>query len=253
MTYWGFHLVFIIPVLLLIIATPPYPLAGALQRRWVKYLFLIALIAFVYTTPWDNYLVYRNVWWYGTERVLGVIGYVPIEEYLFFLLQPFLTGFWFVRVLLRHDPPSIQEAGRFSHIVGTAFYLFLAVAGYFLMQFDEGLYMGLILVWAAPVLAAQWGYAGLSIWALRTPFLVGVLVPTLYLWVADRIAIGLGIWKISEAYTLGWTLWGLPIEEATFFLVTNLLIVQGLILFLCPRDISTLSPTTSATNLHLAQ
>jgi lycopene cyclase domain-containing protein len=67
---------------------------------------------------------------------------------------------------------------------------------------------------------------------MKQSWLIGTLVPTLYLWVIDRIAIGNGIWRISDAYTTGIQLFGLPIEEATFFLVTNLLVVQGLSLLL---------------------
>ena len=59
-------------------------------------------------------------------------------------------------------------------------------------------------------------------------------VPTLYLWFADAVAIHLGIWRISETQTLGIEFGPLPLEEATFFLATNLLVVQGLMLFLYP-------------------
>jgi len=31
------------------------------------------LLALVYTTPWDNYLIWRDVWHYGTDRVVGTI------------------------------------------------------------------------------------------------------------------------------------------------------------------------------------
>jgi lycopene cyclase domain-containing protein len=56
---------------------------------------LHVVIALVYTTPWDNYLVATNVWWYDPELVTGiVIGWVPIEEYTFFILQPILGGLW---------------------------------------------------------------------------------------------------------------------------------------------------------------
>ena len=57
-------------------------------------------------------------------------------------------------------------------------------------------------------------------------------IPTVYLWIADRIAIGLEIWTISEATSTGVMLFGLPIEEATFFLLTNLLVVSGISLFM---------------------
>ncbi|WP_394348252.1 lycopene cyclase domain-containing protein [Natrinema pallidum] len=50
------------------------------------------------------------------------------------------------------------------------------------------------------------------------------------------LAIELGIWVISEAHTTGYVLGGLPIEEALFFLVTNVFAVQGVVLYLCLLD-----------------
>ena len=35
---------------------------------------VLAIVALVYTTPWDNYLVKNGVWWYPSNRVLAVIG-----------------------------------------------------------------------------------------------------------------------------------------------------------------------------------
>lgn len=234
MTYWQFHVVFMLPALALAAFLPPRPLDGATRRTRVLFLGLIALIAFVYTTPWDNYLVYRGVWSYGTERVLGVIGYVPIEEYVFFLLQPLLTGLVFYRLLDRSAGVVQPVASWWPNLLGGLGGVALGGAGYVAMQAESGLYMGLILVWAAPVLAGQWAYAGRAIWARWRPCLMGILIPTLYLWAADRIAIGLGVWEIAERYTVGWFLVGLPVEEALFFLVTNILVVQGLVLFLFP-------------------
>ena len=59
-----------------------------------------------------------------------------------------------------------------------------------------------------------------------------IVVPTLYLWVVDELALGRGTWAIESGTKLGWCLWGsLEIEEATFFLVTNVLIVFGMVAF----------------------
>lgn len=229
MTYLGFHAVFILPPLLVLArvhrrrTTPVHPYAG-------RYLAVMAAIALVYTTPWDNYLVWRGVWAYGPERVIGVIGYVPVEEYLFFILQPLLAGLWLFALLPRSPEPS----GASARWLGAAVYAAAALAGAFLLRHRSGTYLGLILAWAGPVLAAQWGYAGREIWARRRPWALGVAVPTLYLWMADTVALGSGIWRISEAHTLGPSLGPLPLEEAVFFLVTNLLVVQGLLLFLYP-------------------
>ncbi|GIV60953.1 MAG: lycopene beta-cyclase [Rhodothermaceae bacterium] len=233
MTYLQFHLVFILPPLLALALIPPRPAAAPGERRPWPWLLLLALLAVLYTTPWDNYLVARGIWSYGAARVLGTIGYVPLEEYLFFILQPLLTGLWFVRLRAR---PALRRPdaapGPHARRLGAAFWLLVAVVGAVLLTTEPGTYLGLILAWAAPVLAGQWFLAGDAFLRHRRLFFLAVAVPTLYLWVADAIAIRLGIWHIAEATTLGWRPVGLPVEEATFFLVTNLLVVQGLWLFL---------------------
>lgn len=232
MTYLGFHFLFILPpIVLLAVRQRSLP---ADRRRWL-HLFAVLLIALVYTTPWDNYLVWRGVWSYGADRVIGTIGYVPIEEYMFFILQPILTGLWLYQVIERTGADAHVGAGSTrARIGGTLFYGLAAVAGGLLLSTRPGTYMGLILAWAAPVLALQWAYAGHVVAARRRTFLLAVAVPTLYLWIVDGIAIHLGIWRIAPEYTLGLEAGPLPLEEATFFLVTNLLVVQGILLFRYP-------------------
>lgn len=229
MSYLAFLLVFIVPPLLVLAWTQRRRLRD-IHRRAGLFLALMALIALVYTTPWDNYLIWRGVWNYGSDRVVGTIGYVPVEEYLFFILQPLLTGLWLCSLL----PTVPSRAGDGSRWAGALVYAAAAIAGGLLLTFEKGTYLGLILAWAAPVLALQWAYAGREIWARRRVFALAVIVPTLYLWMADAVAIHLEIWRISPAHTLGPSLGVLPLEEAVFFLVTNLLVVQGMILFLHP-------------------
>jgi lycopene beta-cyclase len=279
MTYLQFHLVFIIPPLVLLMARLPRASAVLGPRAWWT-LPAIVVIALVYTTPWDNYLVYRGIWWYGPDRVIGTIGYVPVEEYLFFVLQPLLTGAWTYEVLVRsgwgragagrtatgqargegNSPPDEQADAAAGIVLRSVFlplptggrplgimlYLLAAAAGALALTYTRGVYLGLILVWAAPVLAAQWAFVARVV--LRAPgaFVTAVAVPTLYLWIADRIAIGAGIWSISPEYTTGLHLLGLPVEEALFFLVTNLLVVQGVLLFLDPHLVTRRAARTAA-------
>ncbi len=233
MTYLTFHLVFILPPIALLSVTQPRPLAGMSGWRPWAALPLVSLLALAYTTLWDNYLVYRGVWWYGAERVLFTIGYVPAEEYAFFVLQPILTGLVLYPFVARMPVRRVPQAGR-VRVAGTFVYAVLAVAGAVLLVsgWARGLYLGLILAWAGPVLAVLWAYGGHAVWRRRRPAAAAVALSTAYLWIADRTAIALGIWDISDAYSLGWDPLGLPVEEATFFLLTNLLVVQGLILFI---------------------
>jgi lycopene cyclase domain-containing protein len=229
MTYLGFHALLILPPLVAL-AWLGRGSAASIHPRAGVYLAAMGAIALAYTTPWDNYLVWRGVWSYGTDRVIGTIGYVPVEEYLFFLLQPLLAGLWLFRLL----PAPAAPTGPRARWVGAALYVAAGVAGLLLLRSQRGTYLGLILVWAAPVLAAQWAWAGGEIWARRRAWAIGVAVPTVYLWVADAIAIRAGVWRISEAHTLGPAIGPLPLEEMAFFLVTNLLVTQGLLLFLYP-------------------
>ena len=62
--------------------------------------------------------------------------------------------------------------------------------------------------------------------------LIPIALPTIYLWIVDTLALKRGTWVIESGTKLGWHIWdGLEIEEAIFFLVTNILIVFGLIAF----------------------
>ena len=61
--------------------------------------------------------------------------------------------------------------------------------------------------------------------------LLGTLPPTLYLCALDSFAIQHRVWSISEEHTIGVFIGSLPLEEVTFFLFTNLLVIQGLSLY----------------------
>jgi 15-cis-phytoene synthase/lycopene beta-cyclase len=65
-----------------------------------------------------------------------------------------------------------------------------------------------------------------------TSTLLPIVLPTLYLWIVDTLALRRGTWVISTGTKYGVHLWdGLEIEEALFFLVTNTLIVFGQLAF----------------------
>jgi lycopene cyclase domain-containing protein len=89
---------------------------------------------------------------------------------------------------------------------------------------------GSILWWVSPVLMLQWFLAGRYIMRMGPgPVLMAIGVPTLYLWFVDIVALTNGAWFIARGTKIDeLELFGvLPIEEATFFLVTNVMIVFG--------------------------
>jgi len=238
-TYLQFHLAFLVPALMFMTATafvsrPRLRNAGlwrlgAGRTYWVG-VAIITVVALVYTTPWDNYLIARGVWWYGDGSTLATLGHAPVEEYVFIVVQPWLTALWLSHLSLPSEWSTVANPIR-SRVVATALAVALGVAGWLMLGSDATFYLGAIVAWAAPVLALQWAVGAPQLWARRRLVALGTLVPAAYLCVADRIAIEYGIWVLSARYTTGLTVAGLPIEEATFFLVTNGFVVQGLVLY----------------------
>lgn len=100
MTYGQFLLIFlVIPIVVL-----GFVLRRQLTVGYVRVVGMMALVAFLYATPWDNLIVAQGVWTYDPARVAGIIlGWVPLEEYLFFLLQPVLAGLVVLALLTRRD------------------------------------------------------------------------------------------------------------------------------------------------------
>jgi lycopene cyclase domain-containing protein len=96
--------------------------------------------------------------------------------------------------------------------------------------FGHFTYLVLELAWALPVLALQWTVGLPELWRARRIWITASLLPTVYLWLADRFALGNGIWQIAGPTSTGIQVGGLPLEEAVFFLLTNVMIVQGLLL-----------------------
>lgn len=237
MTYFGVLAVFLLPPLLLLVGLSVY--RGNLRRIDYLAVFAHVLIAVIYTTPWDNYLVATGVWWYDPHLVTGItIGWVPIEEYTFFVLQTILTGFWVLWIgkSIRMREPSNPESSaalRSGLTGGLAVLWVLSTIG-LLAGWQPFTYLTLIISWALIPFMIQVIVGGdmlLGNWRL---LLAGWLPPTIYLWVADAFAIRSGTWTINPQQTTGWMLAGLPVEEMIFFLVTNLLIVNGMLLIFSP-------------------
>lgn len=230
-TYVEFHALFVVPALAVLVGA-----VGLRSRRTASdvrplAVAVIALVAMLYTAPWDNYLILRGVWSYGTDSVAAVVWHAPVEEYLFILLQPMVAALWLHLISPGVPPDDATVVSRRDRAVGVAAGTCVALVGVALLTSASTFYLGAILAWSGPVLALQWAVGWPYLLARWRTYLVGITAPTLYLWIADRVALASGVWILSERYTTGLSLLGLPIEEALFFLVTNAFVIQGLLLY----------------------
>lgn len=251
MTYFLFLAVFLgIPLLgLSILTLRDYYRPTWKQTYRQKYLpgitiAAICVIAFIYTTPWDNYLVATRVWWYDPDLVTGVvIGYVPIEEYTFFLLQPIFTGL-ILLLLMRYMAPSREGLNTRMRVSATLFIgvvwiisVALLILSFTSRDWKPATYLALELAWALLPVLLQVAFGGDIIWKNRRIVLPTIIVTTLYLCFADASAISAGTWTINPDQSLNIFLGGiLPVEEFIFFLLTNVLVVFGLTLLLAEES-----------------
>jgi len=241
MTYLRFHLIFNLPLLILLAA-----LSGPLPwtTEEVEALGWVLLAVMIFTTPWDNLAAKWGIWGFPREKYSLRLGYLPMEEYAFFLLQS-VNVMLAVRALFRFFPD--WQTGQETEIgMGALICLAASVIPWLLVAVQlrrlrqkagPRVNYAIHLAWFLPVIYAQWilaqplflGHAGLLVLVTAA---FGV-----YYTLADLVAVRAGTWFFDEKQITGAKLGGiLPWEEIAFFFLTSLLVAQSYLLLL-PDDL----------------
>jgi putative membrane protein len=241
MTYLRFHLIFNLPLLIVLAAlTGPVPWTS----QEAEALGLVLLAVMVFTTPWDNLAAKWGIWGFPRAKYSLRIGYLPVEEYAFFLLQS-VNVMLAVRAFFYFFPDwqagQETEIDRWTLICLAASavpWLFVAVQLRRLRRkAGPRVNYAVHLAWFLPVIYAQW--------VLAPPLFLGhagllALVTTafgVYYTLADLAAVRAGTWFFDEKQITGVKLGGvLPWEEIAFFFLTSLLVAQSYLLLL-PEDL----------------
>jgi putative membrane protein len=197
-------------------------------RHWWLGLAVLSVIASVWTTPWDNWMVATGVWGYPPHAVLGTIGYIPAEEQAFFVVQTLLTG-GFLGLLI--DPRAVEVPARpAARLIGAAAVGTIIVGGAAL--YVNGFsYMGSMCFWFGMPLALQLAWGADQLLRHLPAMVPAVLLPTAVLCHIDALAVREGTWFFDESALTGIMVGALPLEEVVFFAFTNVLIVVGMTLW----------------------
>lgn len=187
-------------------------------------------LAIVYTTLWSSFMVYHKAWWYCKRAVINTHAHVPIEEYLFFILQTIFTTLWtilctrwtFHSLFLKRT--SQFQVIRFGVIVVLA--LLMYVGWINAIPATKTFYMGSILCWNSLIFIILWYLSGPYVCKRWKVTLISNIVPSIYLCYVDVIIQRAHILSINEATSLGiCPIESLPLEKIAFILSTNILIV----------------------------
>jgi lycopene cyclase domain-containing protein len=256
MTYFGFLLRFLFLPILIFLAVTLWDNKRGKQMNsfrngravWIA-IFIHVVIAVIYTTPWDNYLVATGVWYYNPALVTGIVfGYVPIEEYTFFVVETILAGLWWWFLARRIFPlPVGKRSGvrenftpnkRLIHASSSLLIIVWMIFTYLFFFGDEKwTYLSIILFWALPAILPQLWFGADILWHYRRLVFWAIMVPGAYLSLMDIVALRDTTWSISPSQTTGVLFFGiLPLEEVVFFFITNVLITFGMTLLL--EDVS---------------
>ena len=207
MTYLEYLLTFIIlPIMVQI---------GILSTLQVKYnkkisfipsiisIILLSIIALIYTTPWDNYLVAHKIWYYDPHKVVGIVlGYVPIEEYSFFILQTiFVSLLLTIAVQLQiislpNNNITHFDESRLVFVSMLTILWFICLISY-VSGFETMLYMNLLLLWGLPPIIFQIIIGWKIMRKNAKAIILIILISSIYLSLTDFIAIFDVIWTIN--------------------------------------------------------
>lgn len=229
LNYLLFHVFFTLPPVLVLGYL--YSRDRGRKKEFMQGTLLMILLAVLYTSPWDHFLIEESVWFYGETVVTQWILGIPLGEYLFFIIQTLGASLFLYHI--GYNAESTENAGILGRpLLGLPF-LVLSLLGLWTVLFgpESGFYLGAIVAWAGPVITLQWIFGGEKLLEQYDTLLKGILVPALYLWIIDAVAIGRGLWILPLETRTGLELLGLPIEEMIFFLFTNIMVVQGVILY----------------------
>ncbi|KAF7715187.1 terpene cyclase [Penicillium ucsense] len=229
--YWLVHLTWTIPPAALF-TVGYWPFFTRLEIWKIVILINVAVYA---TIPWDSFLIRNRIWTYPADAVVGwTLFEIPIEELFFFVIQTYCTSLLYTILtkhlvlpsfLLDRSKPGAKNVGAAVIIAGIGF------GAVCIMMQSNLTYMGLILTWALSVILFQWCLCGSFLLSFpKRQILMSVLIPTAYLWMVDRLSLQRGTWVIEKGTKLDIQFWGfLDIEEATFFLLSNVMVVFGMV------------------------
>jgi len=236
MTYRQYHVLFNLPVLLVL------GLLTAVVGTTLEALgLLVVLVCFVtaVTFPWDNWAVGRGIWDFPEDRVWFRIKNLPIEEVAFFAIETLeVSLLTMILYRLKGAGPVAQPDFGIGIVIAISLVIeFWWVTFKFMRRAwtrePRHTYAWHLLYWIVPLIALQWlfGYPILS------PRIDVILASTLiiggYLTFTDVIAVRQGIWFFDPNKITGYRFFGiLPWEEVAFFVLTSLLVAQSITLLL---------------------
>jgi|GEM_PF-535008 len=228
LTYACVHIFLLLPLVLLMFL-PPSPLSQedpTVRKIGCILPFVLSGVAFYFSSFWDNFIASKGVWTFDASKMLGTAGSIPFEEYFWFIDHTFITVFFVVSIWVSAPIPEQGNSRWLFRLVAVLFCGAVSYWGYTLLDNNNTLYLAIILTYMFPMIGIQIAAGGHLLLQQQRQWLLGILVPSVYLIGLDRWVIAQGVWAISDNYTTGINLLSIKLEQILIYSTTTALVAQ---------------------------
>jgi lycopene beta-cyclase len=231
MSYFRLHLFVVLPALWFLLVPPgPIPDASKRVRRLAILLPIpLAMMAVFFSAFWDNLIFSKGVFTFNHREMVGTFLHLPLEEWFWFIDHTFFSS-WFLLFILR--PESEQENKRLPPVVMPCVMLASVIVSgtgiWMMVQNNENLlFLGVNLGFMFPVLALHWWIGLYILLHNKRVWIVGILVPSMYLLGLDYWALQEGIWFLSPDYITGYKIFDVYFEQILIYTLPSVLVTQS--------------------------
>ena len=195
---------------------------------------ILCIVAVVYSVAgWDRILYQAGVVFSASSY--GSLFSVPYEEWFWCVDHTALVCLWVMSIWKSHPAPTkTRESAHIGfRLVVTIACLAMAYYGYVLQnQGKNYFYLGLTFLYTFPIIALHFATVGHMYLQFSSEYLLGVVVPSMYVLIIDTYAIHKGIWQISDEFTTGIFVLGVSVEHLLIYTLTTALASETMLAFL---------------------
>lgn len=219
MSYVDFFLAFICPWILMgffLISKRDEPMKAIITG-----IAIVSFIVTLLTLPFIKILSDNGI------LILGVGEGEKLYFGLFF--QGILSGL--ILYFLRPKNEKENSQPKSIKMWGVVSLSIITLVGVIMIRNEVTRHLGMLIVWAGPLLFLEWLGGSSFVWRTRRMFVLAVLISASYMWFVEGMAINSGLWSANQDSSLGITVFGLPLERAVFHFLFALVLCQGLEIF----------------------
>lgn len=209
-TYLELQIIFLILPLLFLTALLLRSIIKHVNISIIKQGLLFLFFAIIHSAIWKNYGANLGAWIYDENSIIGKIGWIPVEVYIFLLCGFLLTAIFTILIRTFKSRPGLLKEIKLPVVVGLTImyiifttYIILSILGWELLNKKEDQYflLGIVLGFFAPIYALEWliGYKSY----IKQPFiwLLSWLLPGVLIYLFDSLVVNQGIMVYDYKYT----------------------------------------------------